>query len=654
MLLNTIHLNRMRLNAIGKVGSIHIANGNNYEDLILQGIDVLFIEDAVENSISQFKLNGGAIQKGTPTPSAPLSIISNRGEIRYGVIGNNLLDIRAERIVNKKYLNNNGTESSSAANFYVAQFIKVDAGGTYTASVNEGIGYFSYMEYDANFGFLKRTLYGSGTSSKMTEFPHTMSADTAYVVVGSNPTSAENTVEQILEYEWMFNKGATALPYEPYRAGFIIGGEDSVRVCGKNLNAGTLDYQGYTSTGGTSSSTTFCGTLHKISVIEGQKYTVSFGDLPDGASGVFVNTWYRDGRWNMRQAISSSGKLTYTIPEGIGYVNFTLYKTGGITIDENSWMQVELGSEATSYEPYDLYSTAVAELLLSTGAYTDEQDILKGIVTRRTGIKVFDGTENMSISSGTFNYGVGDKLKKASPVLCTHYPYTSVSASSAPDKVIKSYASQNIGFKDADYGTLAEFSEFLAKQYAKGTPVIVVYPLLEEVVDNVAPQPMPNPMGDFYIIRSMAIPDITMEVHLKREIIIIPEGYETLVDENGYTLVDAKGQIIIVPKGEESGDNDAPSGNNIIKFTVNGYDEEFTAEEGMTWYDWCQSAYNKDGWTCDGLDSNVLTWGNYVSQWDYEYFWVMYNGTTVLGSDAIIPNGNYVEWEDSFHLGGGF
>lgn len=664
MLLNAVRLNQLRLNATAQLGGGQAAQ-STYEELLLQGIDMLFVEDAVENSISSFRLFGGATQAGTPTPSAPLTITGNKGAISYRVLGNNLLDVKAERIVNKKCLNNSGAESSSAANFYIAQFIKVDAGGTYTASVNEGIGYFSYMEYDANFGFLKRTLYGSGTTSKMTEFPHTMSADTAYVVVGSNPTSAENTIDQICAYKWMFNVGDKALPYEDYQAGFINGGEDSVRVCGKNLNAGTLDYQGYTSTGGTSSSTTFCGTLHKIPVIEGQKYTVSFGNLPDGANGVFVNTWYRDGSWNMRQAISSTGKLTYTIPDGIGYVNFTLYKTGGITIGSDTWMQVELGSEATAYEDYALYSTALVQSLLSVGTYTDEQELVKGVVTRRVGVKVFDGTEQSWVKgtntnasgNAVFYLAVDERAYQDTSLklISTHYSFRGTVSDSTlkAGEMSITQTTKNVYFDGGDMTTLNEWKSYLAQQYAQGTPVIVIYPLQEEVAENVAPQPMPNPMGDIYIIRSMALPDITMEVKLKKHIIEIPEGFEALIDENGYTLVDASGKIIIVPKSEEGGNDDAPSGNNIIKFTVNG-EEEFTAEEGMTWMDFCQSAYNKYNWTCDGLGSNVLTWGNYVDQWNYEYFWLMYNGELVVGSDTIIPNVNYEEYEDSFHLGGGF
>lgn len=126
----------------------------------------------------------------------------------------------------------------------------------------------------------------------------------------------------------------------------------AVRVTGKNLNGGTIENKGYTSTGGTSTSTTFAGTLWQIPCEGGQKYTASWGGFPDGVSGVFINTWNTDGTWSARQAIAATDSLTYTISAGIGKVNFTLYKTGGITIGNNAWIQVEKGATATPYEPY--------------------------------------------------------------------------------------------------------------------------------------------------------------------------------------------------------------------------------------------------------------------------------------------------------------
>ena len=130
----------------------------------------------------------------------------------------------------------------------------------------------------------------------------------------------------------------------------------------------------------------------------------------------------------------------------------------------------------------------------------------------------------------------------------------------------------------------------------------------------------------------------------------LPFGYQMLVDPNGNYLKDADGKIIVVPI-EEGGSSDAPSEPKPIKFKF--YDKEYDALEGMTWYEWCKSEYNTDGWECDGPDDYVYTWRQDNGQWDYEYFYVTLGSWWVLGQETIVPDAVYEEYEDSFHLGGG-
>lgn len=387
---------------------------------------------------------------------------------------------------------------------------------------------------------------------------------------------------------------------------------------GKNLNVGTLAGVGYTSTGSESTSDTFVGTLWKIPCSEGEKYTVSYGGFTtSGITGVFVNTWKTDDTFNTRQAIASTGVTTYTIPEGVGKVNFTLYKTGGATIDDGAWMQVERGETATPYEPshfgwhtdgtaeflwiddgnklppnavadvkypvsssgscvvscnvnngsnvlavevhyykadgtqinyytlssYDdtthrmyksfslsntaayvsierkpAYSTAtVTDLklemgstftpyvtpqaasavnLLSVGSYADTQEIISGAVNRKVGIKVFNGSETVTSSSGgSWATPISDKLKSKIFMWCTHYPYSSESAANAPDKSFVGYSSQNIGFKDSNFTQTTDVTAFFKDQYDAGTPVIVVYPLETETTESVAGQSLSTAAG---------------------------------------------------------------------------------------------------------------------------------------------------------------
>ena len=297
-----------------------------------------------------------------------------------------------------------------------------------------------------------------------------------------------------------------------------VGAPEVLSIGGKNLNAGTLDHIGYTSTGGTSTSTTFAGTLCQIPTKEGEKFTVRCGNIEDGISGVFINTWLKDGSWNTRQAIAATGgTLTYTVGAGVGLINFTLYKTGGVELTSNSWMQVEYGSTATGYVPYVTPQTASAADLFAVGAYKDEQDIITGDITRKVGIKVFDGTESVSASGEGWAIAISDKLKSKLDVLCSHYPYSSATMANAPDKSIVSFASQNIGIKDSSFASESDVQTFLAAQYAAGTPVIVVYPLAEETTESVGAQEVYTNVGTNSVNAIANVSGITLDVIYLKE-----------------------------------------------------------------------------------------------------------------------------------------
>lgn len=70
----------------------------------------------------------------------------------------------------------------------------------------------------------------------------------------------------------------------------------------------------------------------------------------------------------------------------------------------------------------------------------------------------------------------------------------------------------------------------------------------------------------------------------------------------------------------------------LISFTISGV--EYQAEEGMTWYEWCNTEYKTDGWTCYSLTSEISNDG-----------WALSNPGVMsgspIGSDEIIQNGTY-------------
>lgn len=518
-LFNQVFLNVSSLNKVGE------SKGGNapqatWEDYVASGADVLRISNAKANSLSSLVVGGGCGQGGTPTPSSPLSIISNKGAISYGVLGRNLLEVKDDNIVVGKYINNAGEVSTSLPNIYFQRFVSVKPGVAYTLGTSEAINYANFMEYDSQGVFIKRTLYGSASAPVGTSVTHTMGDTTAFVIVGSNVNSSkypEITKANVMAIKWMFNEGSSALKYEAYRAGYSYDGKDEVQVYGKNLSVGELVGKGYASTGGVSTSTTFCGNLHKIPVSEGQTYIVTWGNLPDGLSGVFVNTWKTDGTWNLRQAISATDKLVYTIPSGVGEVNFTLYKTGGIGIADDTWLQVELGDTATEYSPAVVPQIASAQVLLGVGSYGDRQDIISGAVTRKVGIKVLDGFENITLTSGVFLIDLNDKMSTNDNVLCSHFSFvrkTSIS-SHTNNLTISSMANSKVTIRYNAYTDVESFRQWLHREYAKGNPVVVVYPLASGKTESITPQSVSNPKDAVTIIRDAEVHGLDMEVTLK-------------------------------------------------------------------------------------------------------------------------------------------
>lgn len=151
----------------------------------------------------------------------------------------------------------------------------------------------------------------------------------------------------------------------------------------------------------------------------------------------------------------------------------------------------------------NLVNTATAEMLLSLGDYTDEQEIISGVVTRKLGIKVLDGTENWN--SGGGGTGVWANFQSITGVafattnaFCSHSVYggANISIVDMNQNEFCLYDNGNIAFKNTYSTSTNDWKNWLATQYAAGTPVIIVYPLAEPTTDTVTGQPMNTTAGD--------------------------------------------------------------------------------------------------------------------------------------------------------------
>lgn len=77
---------------------------------------------------------------------------------------------------------------------------------------------------------------------------------------------------------------------------------------------------------------------------------------------------------------------------------------------------------------------------------------------------------------------------------------------------------------------------------------------------------------------------------------------------------------------------------NIINFTING--TSYQAEEGMTWYEWCNSDYNTSIWVCPTSTQTVITYSGGTGQ-EYLALKSGHKTTACAASDIIIANHAY-------------
>ena len=230
--------------------------------------------------------------------------------------------------------------------------------------------------------------------------------------------------------------------------------------------------------------------------------------------------------------------LTLTITTGANdkYLAFSI---GNVLHSDTEYIdkvQIEQGSTATQYRPYrqiytdgttetikdSLNNTATAENLLSAGTYKDVQEVISGSVTRNVGIKVLNGTEDWQYHSyGTNSYQLVFNLTaipQDKVITCsTHFKsYSYDSRSNPATNMLYLHPSVGIVLRNSTFPTVDDFKQWLADQYANGTPVIVVYPLATPTTETVTAQPMNIQKGTNIIeVTEASLDDLELEAKYK-------------------------------------------------------------------------------------------------------------------------------------------
>ncbi len=452
-----------------------------------------------------------------PTPAFPLDLVCNNGIIKG--VSKNLFDPSPSNIICGYWIkNNNGQLEASAQNFYTDYFMPVKPDTSYVAfgrkKLNNTLSNYNRIAwYDSSKTWIRNSTYTQGTIGT-----DTSPSNAAYARFHCNVDGSVLSIDHVLEWSWMFYEGTEEESFVPY--GIITEGNPEIlNIKGKNLYDITKDTTGkYIGENGSIGDEPYSCYSDLIPVKEGESYTYS-GVCNTGSVSAANNKrihGYINGVWNQQIAVITINKntpfyTTFTIPAGINGIRISHWT-------DDTHTQVEEGIRPTHYEDYKNESY-IMPTLLSAGNFVDTQELQSGIYNGKIGVKVFDGSEEWSNISGYYNISKTDigsnstVMPSASiNIICTHYETISGVSNRTSVNIGGSY----VNFKDDNISTLSDWTQYLADQYAKGTPVIIVYPLANTSTKTEESKHIHIDAGTNTITRISDTDELEMEVRYKK------------------------------------------------------------------------------------------------------------------------------------------
>lgn len=420
---------------------------NRYIEMVVSGVAPLSLPSAVAGELVGLKAFGGTEQNGTATPTNPVDITCNNGVLKF-----------KDKDLPDGYKRILGMTMNDNCYYQITDF-KMNGSDT------------------LRFAF---TRTGTSACNVIGAYDGS-SARTNYSLYAAAPTGA------YLRY----NGGA-------YNSSTVAGTRYDVVITPTGTsgmrNNSTWTAKTFTSatdlcigtTSPTATSTKMIGSIHGNVVVDGRLQLIPCERVSDGEIGyydTYTGTFYEP---------------IGTRPTSVGYDDSQI----GVHADGlQETIAIKDDQSAT-------ISTATCEDLLSIGTYTDEQEVISGNVTRKVAVLVLDGTENWASTGDAYGCGLRQTdygYLSGVAVLCSHFPYSTSSSTAETDVVrnqtgafaLRILADSTI-IPDNSTGPLkvASLKQWLADQYAAGTPVILVYPLTTATTETVAGQPMSVVSGD--------------------------------------------------------------------------------------------------------------------------------------------------------------
>ena len=297
--------------------------------------------------------------------------------------------------------------------------------------------------------------------------------------------------------------GSTPTDYESYENICPITGHTEVKVgddgknkanissstVGSNQNA-TVEYDNNIIRITATRNYARCGWLIPVEV--GKTYTFSCKGITSATGGTMVNIIYlgsADGTWNPSSPNYISHvqlttelrdvNITFTATTNVCFIGAYVTSTASSGVMTLTDVQLELGSTATPYVPYKGYQVTVN---LGGTYYNGTLDVVSGKLTDdgKKGVYTFDGTEWFAKSSryqGSFYTGwnaFNPTGKAGGQFKCSHAKFVTLASGEYAYGKCTSDNSVNLWLGQPEW-TTTDFQNYLATQYANGTPVTIEY-----------------------------------------------------------------------------------------------------------------------------------------------------------------------------------
>ena len=475
------------------------------------GCPVSVVDAAEGADLSSLVLKGRTVVSGTPSPDAPVTITGVKPQT-VAVTGKNLLpyseqasEITSRGITMRDNADGtytfNGTADGSGIVFFRIELPLVLPSGWYTLNPQG-------MKTDNSCLttiYKAPTYYTARGNQPLTFYPDESKGPFTLGFQFASDTVLENvTVKPIL------TRGQESFEFEPYRGETITPDEvelyGDAHAVGKNLipfKVKTEVVNGVTATtradgsitlDGTATANTYINSPHMM--IEAGTYTLSSGSAIPTGIGLSLRE-ANNLSTNLLRVSNGQSAATETITYNGDAFAYIGINSGTTVSNLTIYPQLEAGSEATAYEPYQGMTTALED--------GDSLDLATGEVVRRWKRLEFDGSENWTFV-GTNEHGISnfyitltDPYMSKSPIaICTHYPTQNTLFADTTDRGLLMSSSYTVYIRDT-YTTVEEFKTYLAAQKAAGKPVTVLYRLKNPQTATGTALSIPQPEGEMVV-----------------------------------------------------------------------------------------------------------------------------------------------------------